>query len=168
VSALYDLAHEAVAQAIEDGLLARPSACEVCGVGPDRHLVYHHPDYTRPLDVIPLCASCHARVHAGRIPEPRTGRWYPASTTPEPTATPFGLWLRSFRRAQRLTVPDMAARAGVTEQAVYHWEAGRKLPRPANLVALLDASGIHGDARLRVYCLYFDDEAARARTAEAA
>lgn len=51
--------------------------CEVCGAK-NLDLVMHHEDYTRPLDVLTLCETCHKRVHAGVIKLP----------TPEPILTP--------------------------------------------------------------------------------
>lgn len=60
--------------AIGHHVLRRPAACEICGARSNLH--YHHWSY-RPihaLDVIPLCRSCHTRVHAGAVKEPRTGR----------------------------------------------------------------------------------------------
>ena len=58
--------------------------CEVCrrpqwivaNGGPG--VVLHHHSYApeHHTDVIPLCQSCHRRVHAGTLPEPRTGRRY--------------------------------------------------------------------------------------------
>lgn len=37
--------------------------CTVCGV--EENLERHHPDYSKPLDVVTLCRSCHKRIHAG-------------------------------------------------------------------------------------------------------
>ena len=38
------------------------SECSRCGVS-DVRLVGHHPDYTKPKEVITLCGLCHAQVH---------------------------------------------------------------------------------------------------------
>lgn len=67
----------AVAKARKGGTLAAPAACESCGAA--ERLVLHHWSYEEAhwLDVIPLCRRCHARVHTGALPEPRTGRMYP-------------------------------------------------------------------------------------------
>lgn len=53
-------AHIAVNNALRDGRLQRGSSCEVCGQPATEA---HHHDYTRPLDVWWLCASCHSRLH---------------------------------------------------------------------------------------------------------
>ena len=82
---LHGLANGAVARAISAGRLVRSSFCEACGGRGDLRLIsnmpihLHHWSYDREywLDVIPLCVSCHRRVHYGAIPEPRTGRMYP-------------------------------------------------------------------------------------------
>ena len=36
-------------------------SCENCGA--KDKLQMHHPDYSKPLDVITLCIYCHAKVH---------------------------------------------------------------------------------------------------------
>jgi hypothetical protein len=51
--------------AVRAGRLARPGACERCG-RPSTRLDKHHEDYSRPLDVTFLCASCHKRIHLRR------------------------------------------------------------------------------------------------------
>lgn len=48
--------------------------CEACGAV--EKIVMHHWDYDRDDDTIPMCGSCHVRMHRGGIPEPRTGRIY--------------------------------------------------------------------------------------------
>ena len=47
--------------AVRDGLLKK-EPCLFCGATENIHK--HHKDYTRPLDVTWLCASCHRRLHA--------------------------------------------------------------------------------------------------------
>jgi len=43
------------------GTIVPPDACERCGsAGP---LQAHHPDYSKPLDVVWLCTTCHGREH---------------------------------------------------------------------------------------------------------
>ena len=37
-----------------------PKACESCGAEPKHR---HHPDYSKPLEVIALCVDCHEAVH---------------------------------------------------------------------------------------------------------
>lgn len=50
-----------VAHAFKTGQLVRPERCAWCG---DYDSIYaHHEDYSRPLDVVWLCGSCHQRRH---------------------------------------------------------------------------------------------------------
>ena len=52
----------AVRLAVKEGRLVRPAECPSClwtGI-----IHGHHEDYANPLDVVWLCASCHAKYHA--------------------------------------------------------------------------------------------------------
>lgn len=53
--------------AIRAGTVRRGLVCEECGAtdvsGADVRIEAHHPDYSRPLDVIWLCARHHAVLH---------------------------------------------------------------------------------------------------------
>lgn len=53
-------AHNAVSNAVRDGKLDK-EPCYFCG---EERVEAHHPDYTKPLDVVWLCARCHRRLHA--------------------------------------------------------------------------------------------------------
>jgi hypothetical protein len=55
-------AHYAVAKALKSGLLKKPENCEQCG-GRTSRLHAHHSDYSKPLEVLWLCVSCHAKLH---------------------------------------------------------------------------------------------------------
>jgi hypothetical protein len=52
--------------AVGKALLAgevRKGPCAVCGVTPEKaNIQGHHPDYSRHLDIIPLCQFCHKRL----------------------------------------------------------------------------------------------------------
>jgi hypothetical protein len=50
-------AQRRVRRAIKAGKLVRPDHCEICNA--KCKPVAHHADYTRPLDVVFLCPSCH-------------------------------------------------------------------------------------------------------------
>jgi hypothetical protein len=63
-------ARQKVKQALRIGKIVRPGECEICGE--DRELQAHHTDYTKPLDVVFLCVSCHASVHS-LAPETHAG-----------------------------------------------------------------------------------------------
>jgi hypothetical protein len=68
--------------AIKSGQLPRPTSCAVIGCSDTRELHYHHHDYTRPLDVIPLCRPHHDAVHHRGPLMTKTGRLV---TAPEQT-----------------------------------------------------------------------------------
>lgn len=39
------------------------NSCEECGS--KENLVRHHPDYSKPLEVVTLCSTCHSQLHLG-------------------------------------------------------------------------------------------------------
>lgn len=55
------MARLAVYRAVKAGKLYKPSRCEDCGN--NESLFAHHPDYSKPLDVLWLCRGCHALIH---------------------------------------------------------------------------------------------------------
>ena len=57
-------AQQAAGNALRDGKLKRPDACEWCKQ--DKRLQKHHHDYSRPLDVMWLCKPCHALADKAR------------------------------------------------------------------------------------------------------
>ena len=52
-------------RAIISGKITKPKCCSICGK--ECRTIAHHHDYTKPLDVIFVCQSCHKRIHAGTI-----------------------------------------------------------------------------------------------------
>ena len=58
-------AHYAVNNAVRDGRLEKPASCQVCGATPKR-IEGHHEDYTKPLDVLWLCRTCHNDAHRAK------------------------------------------------------------------------------------------------------
>ena len=60
-------AYYVVAAAVRAGKIVKPSVCSGCGC-PDteQRMEAHHHDYSKPLDVIWLCPSCHARMDEQR------------------------------------------------------------------------------------------------------
>ncbi len=55
-------AHILLYKARRSGKINKPSICSSCDNGGKIHA--HHRDYSKPLDVVWLCASCHAKLHA--------------------------------------------------------------------------------------------------------
>lgn len=60
-------ARELVQRAVKSGALIRPERCSRCNR--EGKITGHHPDYSKPLDVIWLCHPCHAQEHM-----PRSGK----------------------------------------------------------------------------------------------
>lgn len=54
-------ARQTVAARIKYNTITRPSECDICKreCKPDAH----HEDYSKPLDIMWLCRSCHGQVH---------------------------------------------------------------------------------------------------------
>lgn len=57
-------AHTRVHEAIKDGRLVKPCKCSKCDS--TERIQGHHEDYSKPLEVIWLCESCHVALHKGR------------------------------------------------------------------------------------------------------
>ena len=55
-------AHSAVTTAMLNGSLIRPDKCSNCSN--TENIQAHHEDYSKPLDVVWLCPTCHRRHHA--------------------------------------------------------------------------------------------------------
>lgn len=55
-------AHDAVKEAVKAGKLPRVSTCScfVCGKQAEQ---YHHVDYSKRLEIIPVCRKCHREWH---------------------------------------------------------------------------------------------------------
>lgn len=54
--------HIKLGSAVRSGRIVRASKCSECGKVGGR-IEAHHPDYSRPFDVIWLCRQCHAKLH---------------------------------------------------------------------------------------------------------
>lgn len=54
-------AQQRVHTAVRNGTLERPNSCSACGCACKPHA--HHTDYSKPLEVTWLCASCHKLTH---------------------------------------------------------------------------------------------------------
>lgn len=48
-------------KAVKAGRVKRPASCATCDAS---RTEAHHADYSRPLDVIWLCRTCHSRLHS--------------------------------------------------------------------------------------------------------
>ena len=61
-------AHRIVAQSLKNGMISKPETCEQCSK-PSSSLHAHHADYSKALEVIWLCNSCHSKLHGPPIVE---------------------------------------------------------------------------------------------------
>ncbi|KKM75472.1 hypothetical protein LCGC14_1389940 [marine sediment metagenome] len=62
-------------RAVKGGELIRPENCSVCGgKSPDRGLDGHHPDYSKPLEVMWVCRVCHETLPPGIKSEDDTSK----------------------------------------------------------------------------------------------
>jgi hypothetical protein len=52
----------AAGRAVRSGKIKKATICERCGAAPKR-LQKHHPDYSKPLEIIWLCSKCHGIAH---------------------------------------------------------------------------------------------------------
>ena len=55
------LIYPKVSYAIKEGKLIKPKLCSICKQNKVRY--GHHPDYSKPLEVIWVCGSCHKQLH---------------------------------------------------------------------------------------------------------
>lgn len=58
-------AHWMINELTRSGRLIRPTTCDRCS-DPTGRIEAHHEDYSKPLDIIWLCHSCHVAHHTER------------------------------------------------------------------------------------------------------
>lgn len=80
-------AHSMATTAIRAGYL-KPKPCEHCGV---TKVDAHHPDYSRPLDVVWLCRSCHMKLHYNDSDNLGVSKSQPKLTNDNPLPLPLTL-----------------------------------------------------------------------------
>jgi len=59
---LENKARNILSNAVRDGKIKKPDRCSHCHANTWLH--GHHPDYTKPLEVVWLCVPCHRQLHA--------------------------------------------------------------------------------------------------------
>jgi hypothetical protein len=141
-------ARQAVRAAIESGDLTRGTVCEVCHK-PGDDLQGHHWSHEPAawLDVIWCHAGCHASIHAGRVPEPRTGRMYGAPHRAVLTRDAHDLGRMLVEARGTMTLRAVATAAGVAQSSLCRWETGGQYPRIESLDAVLDALHVPEEER---------------------
>jgi hypothetical protein len=58
----YQQCHNALDRAVQKGEITRPDFCQVCGK--KAIVIGHHCDYSKPLNVVWLCNTCHGLYHS--------------------------------------------------------------------------------------------------------
>lgn len=56
-----EAAYRAIYRAVRAGRVTKPTSCQGCGKNSEVHA--HHQDYQQPLNIVWLCARCHAVHH---------------------------------------------------------------------------------------------------------
>lgn len=50
-------------KAIREGVLVRPSHCQLCNGKSNKAIEGHHANYSHPLEVVWCCRKCHSKLH---------------------------------------------------------------------------------------------------------
>lgn len=58
-------AHKKVASALKSKILKNPGECSSCRLKTS-YLDAHHEDYSKPLEVVWLCPTCHRKIHSNK------------------------------------------------------------------------------------------------------
>jgi hypothetical protein len=56
---LVSIAGKVISRRVKRGAIFRPGVCSLCGL--TARIEGHHPDYTKPEEVVWLCKSCHRK-----------------------------------------------------------------------------------------------------------
>ncbi len=91
-------AHTLVAKHVREGSMSVPGKCQMCDMENAR-LHAHHPDYSRPLDVIWVCPSCHFKPDFSFS---NIARSFPFSHSGEQTLKPVSARVNSFSNLRKL------------------------------------------------------------------
>lgn len=142
-------AQAAVARAVREGRLAPAASqsCRCCGEPAAKH---HHWSYLpeHQLDVAPVCNGCHARIHAGQIPDPTSGAFWDGAREPRPE-TPrsrecrdlYGDTLRRLRIGRGLSQQQAGKLVGMTGSGWQAIESGHNGASEETLTRMFEALG---------------------------
>lgn len=113
-------AHAAVRRAIRMGVLQR-GPCSRCGS--TINVESHHADYSKPLEVIWLCHSCHGRISAPtnravrKMKQFKMGKWKPTDNSTPGAKIALRLWL--LEKIPGATVMELYGGGGVMNDQVW-------------------------------------------------
>lgn len=120
-------AQRAATLAIADGVLVRPRTCAnrkykilpFSCYGWCSRIQPHHEDYSRPLDVVWLCTSCHRRLHMQHRKEARKRQ--DAANVNQ---------LRRYVESGDLSVDIISREADTPRGTIYNWLDGISIISP--------------------------------------
>jgi len=93
-------------QAVTLGLLPHPAECICVDCGADAEC-FDHRDYSKPLEVDPVCISCNSSRHRGQMPAAKTPADFPMSEQAKRYAELYPD--RNYRAADTAERPAQAA-----------------------------------------------------------
>lgn len=125
--------------AVENGFLVNPTTCACVDCGAQARL-HDHRDYSRPLDVEPVCRQCNGRRSAGFMPARIADPLPTKAKNPLPESR-----LRDLRMRAGVSVAELALLAGVSKAAISAYENGRNevpVDRARKMLALFATRGV--------------------------
>lgn len=129
----YQDAHQKLQAAIDNGELVRPKKCSKCKQA--KKVYGHHEDYSEPLKVVWLCATCHNLAHFLKERHPSAN--FPHRST-------FGKELRKHRLEVGMSLNELASR---TNYGVGNWSKVENglisPPKDATVTAATSILGIN-------------------------
>lgn len=63
--------HQKLGYAVQKGWVLKSNTCQICGAA-DTKIEGHHPDYSKPLEVVWVCDPCHKYLHVQQRRNERT------------------------------------------------------------------------------------------------
>lgn len=115
-------ARQLVNKAIKNNVLTKPTSCEHCQIVDD-DIVAHHDDYSKPLDVIWLCHSCHMKIEL-------------ASNVNDINLKELSNLIKELRIKLNLSHYQLAKKIGVSTNTLVNLENRKHIPRPVTLSKL--------------------------------
>lgn len=119
--------HAIVNDYIKRKVLIKPTKCSCCGE--EKELQAHHEDYSKPLEIIWLCAKCHSALHKQKRIENgfeyKQTRYIKKGYKNKGKSKPYKKDERYIRalelRRQGYTYQQIANNTGISKSQIYKW-----------------------------------------------